>query len=278
MDYSSLNKGSSEQLFLQIRRIVLGAIRTQELIPRQRVPSVNELSVNLGVSRMTVRQALQALIQEGWLYTVPGKGTFVAERPHIEQDLQNLKGWTEEIRDQGMVPSTRFISIESIPSDRTAAKYLNVPAGEQVYRIVRVRYANNFPLAIEKAHLVENRFHDITEHLRNTQASLYEILRRMYGVNPTRAIQFLEAGEADQDAAELFDIKPGSPVLISERITFGANNEPLEYVYGIARPGFVRYKTVLTAESSPAWQVIVPGDSHSDHPGDRPGVSKPIIP
>jgi GntR family transcriptional regulator len=276
MDYTSLNKGSSEQLFLQIRRIILGAIRSQELLPRQRVPSVNELSMNMGVSRMTVRQALQALIQEGWLYTVPGKGTFVAERPHIEQDLQNLKGWTEEIRDQGMLPSTRVISIESIPADRATAKHLNVTAGEQVYRIVRVRYANNFPLAIEKAHLVVNRFHDISGHLRNTQASLYDIMRQVYGVNPIRATQFLEAGEADQDAAELLDLKPGAPVLISERITFGAHNEPLEYVYSIARPGFVRYKTVLTAESSPAWQVMVPDDSQSDHPGESKGASRPM--
>ena len=269
MDYTTLNKDSSEQLFLQIRRIILGAIRSQGLLPLQRVPSVNELSNNLGVRRMTVRQALEALIQEGWLYTVPGKGTFVAERPHIEQDLVNLRGWTEEIRGQGMVPSTRTISMETIPADRTTAKHLNAPAGEQVYRVVRIRYANNFPLAIEKAHLVISRFPDIIEHLRDRQASLYNILRQMYGVNPTRAVQFMEAGEADQEAADLLDLKPGSPVLISERITYGAHKDPLEYVFGIARPGFVRYKTELTAENSPAWQIQIPGDSEDD--------SKPII-
>jgi GntR family transcriptional regulator len=260
MDYTSLDKTSSEQLFLQIRRILLRAIRGQELLPGQRVPSVNELSVNLQVSRMTVRQALQVLIQEGWLYTVPGKGTFVAERPHIEQNLQNLKGWTEEIRAQGMVPSTRLISIDSVSADRTTARYLNTSVGESIYRIVRVRYASNFPLAIEKAHLVASRFREITELFRGKQASLYSILRQTYGVNPTRAVQFLEAGEADQASAELLDLKPGSPVLISERITYAERDDPLEYVYGIARPGFVRYKSELTADTSPAWQIIVPND------------------
>lgn len=259
MDYTTLDKNSSEQLFLQIRRIVLRSIRTQELRPGQRVPSVNELSTKLQVSRMTVRQALQALIQEGWLYTVPGKGTFIAERPHIEQNLQNLKGWTEEIRAQGMVPSTRLISIDSLPADRTAAQYLKTPVGERIYRIVRVRYASNFPLAIEKAHLVVSRFQDIDQRLRSSQDSLYGILRQTYGVNPTRAVQFLEAGEADQSAVELLDLKPGSPVLISERITFGEHDDPLEYVFGIARPGFIRYKSELTADTSPAWQVTVPG-------------------
>lgn len=262
MDYSSLDKGSSEQLFLQIRRMVLRAIRVQELQPRQRMPSVNELSDKLGVSRMTVRQALQVLIQEGWLYTVPGKGTFIAERPHIEQNLQNLKGWTEEIRAQGMIPSTHTISIEAIPADRPAALHLNLPPGEPVYRIVRLRYANDFPLTLEKTHLVASRFPEIGQHLQQPYASLYNVMRQSYHVNPTRAVQTLEAGEADQASAELLDLKPGSPILILERITYGAGDDPLEYVYAVARPGFVRYKTELNAESSIAWQIKMPGDNN----------------
>lgn len=267
MDYPSLDKNSSEQLFLQIRRMVLRAIRSREFLPGQRMPSVNELSAKLEVSRMTVRQALQVLIQEGWLYTVPGKGTFIAERPHIEQNLQNLKGWTEEIREQGMHPSTRIISIEMIPADRTTAHHLNIATGERVYRIVRVRYANDFPLTIEKTHLVASRFPEIAQLIQKPQSSLYGILRQTYGVNPTRGIQFMEAGEADQTTAELLDLKPGMPVLILERITYAAGSDPLEYVYAIARPGFVRYKTELNANGSIAWQILMPGQNISD--GDR---------
>lgn len=261
MDYSSFDKNSSEQLFLQIRRMILQAIRTQELQPGQRMPSVNELSENLRVSRMTVRQAMQTLILEGWLYTVHGKGTFVAERPHIEQDLQNLKGWTEAIRAQGMSPSTRMISVEILPADRTIADYLNLANGEHVHRIVRLRYANDFPLSIEKAHLAVKRFPDLARLIQQPQASLYTILRNIYRVNPTKAVQFIEAGEADQASAELLDMKRRSPVLISERITYGMGSDPLEYVYGIARPGFVRYKTELSAGSAPTWQVTVPGEN-----------------
>jgi GntR family transcriptional regulator len=264
MDYSSLDKNSSEQLFLQIRRMVLRAIRGQELLPLQRMPSVNEFSTNLGVSRMTVRQALQALIQEGWLYTVPGKGTFVAERPHIEQNLQHLKGWTEEIRAQGMQPSTRIIVVETVPADRTTARHLNIALNDHVYRIVRVRYADDFPLTVEKAFLVVNRFPALARLIQQPQASLYGILRQMYGVNPTKAVQFLEAGEVDQATAELLDLIPGSPVLIAERITYASGSDPLEYVYSVARPGFVRYKTELSAGSSAAWQIVVPVETPDD--------------
>lgn len=261
MDYSSLDKNSSEQLFLQIRRMVLRAIRGQELLPRQRMPSVNDLSTNLGVSRMTVRQALQALITEGWLYTVPGKGTFVAERPHIEQNLQTLKGWTDEIISQGKSPSTRVISAETIPADRTTAYNLNIQSGEPVVRIVRVRFADDFPLTVERAHLVADRFPGILQLIEKQSASLYNLMRQVFGENPTRALQFMEAGEADQATADLLDLKPGAPVLIVERITYGAGNDPLEYVYSIARPGFVRYKTELNAGSSTAWQITVPGEA-----------------
>lgn len=264
MDYSSLDKGSSEQLFLQIRRMVLRAIREQELQPGQRVPSVSELSLNLGVSRMTVRMALQALIEEGWLYTVPGKGTFVAERPHIEQNLQTLKGWTEEIRAQGMHPSTRLISVDTVPAERAIARSLNIAPGEAITRIVRVRYADDFPLSVEKAHLVHARFPEIGQVMRHSDTSLYNILRSAYGLNPTRAVQFIEAGEADQATAALLDLMPGSPVLISVRITYAAGDDPLEYVYGTTRPGFVRYKTELSAASPTFRQIIVPQDSMAD--------------
>lgn len=264
MDYSSLDKDSSEQLFLQIRRMVLRAIRDQELQTGQRVPSVNVLSLNLGVSRMTVRMALQALIEEGWLYTVPGKGTFVAERPHIEQNLQTLKGWTEEIRSQGMRPSTRLIAVESVPAERAIARALNISPGEMIARIVRVRYADDFPLSVEKAHLVQARFPDIGEILQRSHASLYNILRGTYGLNPTRAVQFIEAGEADQSTAALLDLMPGSPVLVSVRITYAAGDDPLEYVYGTTRPGFVRFKTELSAASPTFRQIIVPQDTQAN--------------
>src|SRR5690606_14261471 len=102
-------------------------------------------------------------------------------------------GWTEEIRAQGMRPSTRLISVETVPADRTTSRYLNVNFGDPVYRIVRVRYADDFPLTVEKAFLVVSRFPALATQIQQPQASLYAILRQAYGVNPTRAVQFLEA-------------------------------------------------------------------------------------
>jgi GntR family transcriptional regulator len=224
MEITTLDKNSSEQLYLQIRRMIIKAIREQELQPRQRVPSVNELSKATEVSRMTVRQALTALIHEGYLYTVPGKGTFVADRPHIEQDLQHLMGWTEEIQAQGMRPATRLISMDTLPAERVISRHLNLSPDADVYRVVRVRYADAFPLSVERAYLACKRFPGLDQLLQNAP-SLYSILRQAFGVRPVRALQFLEAGEADQQTAELLDLPPGKPVLISERITYAGPPE-----------------------------------------------------
>ena len=262
MDFSNFDKAGSERLYLQIRRVILSAIRSRDLLPRQKVPSLNELSELTGVSRVTVRQALQSLINEGWLFTVPGKGTFVAESPRIEQNLQQLRGWTDEIRAQGFVPFSKVVAFETVALSGYFARWLEVPSGTLGYRITRVRYADEFALALEKTHLVCSRFPGL-DKLINPETSLYHILQEHYHVQPVRAIQFLDATEADEAAAHLLDIEPGKPVLVSERITYSATNEPIELVVGIQKPGFVRFKSELNASTSTIRQIIVSPEDQS---------------
>lgn len=255
MDFTQLDKKSSEQLYMQIRRILIKAIREQDLMPGQRIPSVSELSDLTAVSRMTVRQALQALIDEGWLYTVPGKGTFVSESPRIEQNLQYLSGWTEEISAQGMAPSTRVISLDVLPADKIVAKHLGVPIGTRVYCLARVRLADNYPVALEKTHLCCDSFPGLDKKIE-LNPSLYHILRENYHVYPIRALQFIEAGEADGVTAGLLEVPVGKAVLTSERITFDANGRQIEYTIGVTRAGFLRYKTELSANSATVREFI----------------------
>lgn len=256
MDFTQLDKNSSEQLYLQIRRILLKAIREQDLQPGQRIPSVSELSDLTRVARMTVRQALQVLIDEGWLYTVPGKGTFVSESPRIEQNLQYLSGWTEEISAQGMLPSTRVISMNILPADKVVANRLGVLAGTRVYCLVRVRLADNFPVSLERTHLCCDRFPGLDKQI-DQNPSLYHILREKYQVFPIRALQFIEAGEADGVTATLLEIPIGKAVMTSERITYDANGRQIEYTIGVTRAGFLRYKTELSANSATVREFIV---------------------
>lgn len=241
---------------MQIRRILLSAIRDQELAPGQRIPSINELSESTGVSRMTVRQALQALTNEGWLYSIPGKGVFVSRSPRIEQNLQHLTGWTEEISSQGLQPSTRVLSFEVIPSDPRTARALEISNQAPVYRITRLRLADSFPLSIERTHLSFDDFPGLKARIQENE-SLYRILREVYHVYIVRALQYLDAGEADPFTSHNLDVPTGAPVLVSERITYTAENRAVEFTLGATRAGFIRYRTELTAGSLNTQQVII---------------------
>mgnify|MGYP001327199516 FL=1 len=259
MDLIPLDKNSSEQLYLQIRRSLLKAIRGQELAAGQRIPSASELAEMSNVSRMTVRQALQSLVNEGWLYTVPGKGTFVSESPRIEQNLQHLSGWTEEIRAQGKIPGTKLIRIDRIEADRTIAEKLGISQHAPVFQLVRLRLADSLPISVERPHLACSAFPELDKHLTDN-VSLYQVMRDQYQSYPVKAVQYLEAGEADAISARLLEIAVGKPVLIVERITYDSLGRPLEYTPSVTKAGILRYKTEMSGLKPTYREVILRND------------------
>jgi GntR family transcriptional regulator len=250
MDISNLDRHSPTPLYLQIRDLLLQAIERNELPPRQQAPSERELSTLTGVSRMTVRQALQSLVAEGWLYTVPGKGTFVADIPKIEQNLQRLSGFTEELQAQGFTPGSQTLSVEVMPAGDAIAAILAIRPGDAIIRITRLRLANGIPVAVEASHLVKADFPNLERNDFDTQ-SLYQYLQAEYQIRPTRADQLIEAHEADQMTADLLGITIHRPILSMERITYTAENRPFEYVRSVYRADYYRLRVELRAEAGP---------------------------
>lgn len=248
MPLELIDKKSPEQLYLQIRRVILQAIQGRELRPSEQMPSIGELSTTMGVSRMTVRHALGALINEGWLYTVPGKGTFVSNKPMVEQSLQRLMGWTDEIRAQGFRPATRVVSSEVVAAERSVADALRLAPGSPICRFVRVRLANDYGLAVEAAHLSAIRFPGLETFIQDGR-SLYQTIEAQFGISLVRASQVMEAGAADPQTANLLGIPVGNPVLITERIAYAADDSPVEFVRAWHRAGLVRFRTDMSGDS-----------------------------
>ncbi len=239
-----INRDSAEPLYLQIRNSLLQAIHDGLLPSHQRVPSERELSEMTGVSRMTVRQALQSLINEGVLYTVPGKGTFVSCGPKIEQNLQRLSGFTKEVRAQGFTPGSHVLSVKRIPANEVVARALDIPAGRPVIRITRQRLVDDMPVALESAHLDATRFPGL-EEIDFESSSLYDVLQEHYGVTLVRAKQMIEAQEVSEDIAPLLGLSPYKPVLAMERVTYDGENTPIEYVRSFYRADRFRLKVEL---------------------------------
>ncbi len=253
----SLDKDSSEYLYLQLYHTLVGAIRRQEYAPGQKMPSLTELSKATGISRMTVRQALQRLIHEGWLYTVPGKGTFVSRSPNLTQNLQVLRGWTEEVSAQGYAASSKLVAADIISADSNVAGHLQIKPGAQVYSIKRLRYADSFVMGVETAYLESTRYPGLIEQFHSS-GSLYQLLRERYNVRLLRAEQVVDAIAANHTVASLLEINPGAPVLMMERTTYTYYDEPVEFVVSIYKAGFVHFKTELVEGVQSSSRVVLP--------------------
>jgi DNA-binding GntR family transcriptional regulator len=223
------------------------AIATGELSAGERLPPERELASRLGVSRMTLRQALGSLERRGLVVRRVGRlgGTFVAE-PKIERDLTALAGLTAQLRRQGHLAGARVISAEEGPASARTARALGLEAGDRVYRVVRLRLSDGEPLALEQSLLPAGRLPGLLDDVLD--GSLYELLEIRYGEGPVRAIEALEPVAADQDVAGLLGIDRGSPLMLVERTAFSAEGHAVEY----ARDLFRGDRTRVVVESTAA--------------------------
>ena len=146
---------------------------TQTMPPGTPVPPERLLATEFDTSRTTVRQALAELVVEGRLERIQGKGTFVA-KPKVSQALQ-LTSYTEDMRAQGLEPTSQLLDIGYITADDRLAELLDITAGGRVLRIERLRMANAEPMAIETTHLSAKRFPALRRSLVN-YTSLYTAL------------------------------------------------------------------------------------------------------
>ena len=197
------------------------------LVPGSAVPTERELAAALSTSRTTVRQALSELVGDGRLVRRQGSGTFVAE-PKISWPLQMIS-FTDQARAQGFVPSTRLRSAELTTADPVAAARLGVEPGAPMYRIERLRLADEKPVALETSHLSATRFPDLLRLLGDGQ-SLYRVLADEFGVAPAWAEETIETASATPVEADLLDTDTGLPMLVLSRHSFTADEQPMEWV------------------------------------------------
>jgi DNA-binding GntR family transcriptional regulator len=228
------------------------AIAIGELASGERLPAERELAERVGVSRMTLRQALGSLERRGLVERRVGRrgGTFVAE-PKIERDLTALAGLTAQLRRQGHRAGARVISAEEGPAGVRTARVLGVDPGAGVFRVVRVRLSDDQPLALERSLFPAARFPGLLEG--PLDGSLYDVLEERYGDRPVRAVESLEPVVAGAAEAELLEVKEGAPLLLVERTAYNRGGVAVEY----ARDVFRGDRTRVVVESAAALQPAV---------------------
>jgi GntR family transcriptional regulator len=244
----NIDRSSQVPLHAQIYEKLRRQIENSKLKAGFPVPSERELSELCGVSRMTARQALTALRNEGLIYLERGVGTFVAKRK-LDVHTRNLIGFTEEMRLRGLKPSSKLLLSRQEQATSSVAQELTIDVDDDVFHFQRLRLADGSPLAFEDAYLPLDRFPDLAAKDLE-KSSLYEILSDTYGVEMHHAEEILEAVAAPKDIAGHLTVKPGSPLLLVHRVVFTETNIAVESVRTYYRADQYRATFMITKNGS----------------------------
>ncbi|HWQ79884.1 MAG TPA: GntR family transcriptional regulator [Anaerovoracaceae bacterium] len=210
--------------------------------PGNKIPTEQELCEQYNVSRITVRRALKALEDKSHIVRIPGKGTFVCE-PKIEQPLGNFYSFSEQIERMNMIPSSRMYELRLIEAPPETAKLFGLDADNRVYFGIRLRLANNEPIAIEYFYLPAYLFPDLTAK-EIEEYGLYNLMRTKYRVIPDEAEETFESILINNTEALLLNCEPDMPALRLERHT-KANGVYVEDSKSVIRGDRYKYRVKL---------------------------------
>ncbi len=237
---NKITRANKVPFYFQLKEIILSAISELKMKPGGKLPSELEIMEIFGVSRATVRKAIEELVIANRLARFSGKGTFISE-PKIEVKLPQLLGFTEELKSRGVRPSTKVVSkMVGKTSDKVREK-LKVEDRE-ILIVERVRYADEEPIVFSVEYIPLSLNISIDEDFSKSLFSLYE---NKYFIKIGYAEHKINAGVATKRISKLLDISVGFPVLIFERVLYDAGGDKIFYEESVCRGDKYNYNIVL---------------------------------
>ena len=216
-----LDPADSQPLYQQLQRALREAIERQALAPNDALPPEREIAAELGVSRITVRKAIDGLAAEGLLVSRQGSGNFVSRR--IEKNFAKLTSFSEDMRARGRTPRSAWLKRSEGTVTPEESLKLALSPGTLVYRFHRLRFADDEPMSIEMATIVASSLPSIDA----VEDSLYDALERA-GNRPVRALQRLHSMLLAPDQAKLLKARPGDAGLFVERLGYLRDGRAIE--------------------------------------------------
>jgi GntR family transcriptional regulator len=233
--------------WIRIEEQLAERIRCGRLLPGEQIAPERELAEQLGVSRMTVRQALASLAARGLVDRGVGRGTFVRR---IEHDLTRVAGFTEQAERSGLAAGAALLGARERPAPAHVARALDLRPGAAVLRIERIRSAGGRPAALEDSWLPAAQFPGLLG--LDLSGSLYALMRTRYDRAPAGATERLEPVAAGAREAEALRVPAGAPLMFVERVAYAADGTPVEFAHDRHRGDGARFvvrvvpTTVLT--------------------------------
>jgi len=222
-----LDRNSFVPYYRQVADQIRTLIQEEKLATGADFCSEGELARQLGISKMTVRQAFQSLRQEGFLLVKKGKRPIIGAG-RVRKNVQELRGFSEEMSRRGLRPSSKLLSIRSTTPDAETLLALRLTETDRVYQIQRLRYANNQLVGLETSHLPVSLFLSLEKH-NLEKTSLYSVLENSYGVKLQWSEEQLEAVPANKEEATLLAVAPEAPLFFVRRTVYTAEDLPVEY-------------------------------------------------
>ncbi len=236
-----VDKSSRTPLYLQLMNILIDMIENN-LEENDQLFSEREICERYDVSRTTVRQAMDELEKEGYIYKVHGKGTFVSPK-RMNQDLISFYSFTEEMKKIDKVPSSEVTGFEIVQADEKVSSIFKIDIGDLLYKVSRIRKADGLPMMYETTYLPYNRFKGLTKE-QLEEYPMYEILSKSFNTKITSAEEYFMPILTNKLESIYLDIKEGSPSLKIERLTY-ENTNVIEYTLSVARGDKFKYRVKL---------------------------------
>lgn len=229
-------------------------ITRQKLRTGDRLPAEVDMASGLGVSRMTLRQALSSLEAKGLLVRKRGRwgGSFVAE-PRIELELSGLPGFTEQMRRAQVRAGAEVLEAATRRPSPAVREALQLRVGVQVHEIRRVRSANREPIAIEDSYFPADVFADLLD--QELTGSLYSVMGKVYGRPPHSAVEVLDPVMATPEQAELLEVDPGAPLMRVTRTAYAADGLPVEHAFDYLRADRTRITLTTQVDAAPTADI-----------------------
>ena len=217
--------------YIQLQRQIEKAIADGKLPPGIPLPPEREIAKLTGLSRVTVRKAIAPLVKSGLVEQKQGSGSLIAEPvQRVEQSLSRLTSFTEDMQFRGIKTTSRWLNRAISSPSPEEIMNLAISTSETVSRIDRLRFANDIPMAIERATLPNY----ILKDPLNVENSLYETLEKI-GKKPVRAIQHLKATNIKKEDAILLKCDEGTACLNVTRLSFLRSGEVVEFTKSVYR-------------------------------------------
>jgi len=229
----TIDNNSFVPYYMQIVDQVRELIKKNKLSQGQTFCSEGEIAQALRISKMPVRQAFQKLRAEGLLVIAKGKRPVVGSG-RVPWDFQQLRGFSEEMRRRGLVPSAKVLALALEEPDPETAQALKLTADEKTYCLRRLRFVNKKPVAVVTSHLPARLFSGI-EKQDLARQSLYDVFENVYWRKLHWAEEVIGAVVAGEEEARTLQTSPGSALLSIKETTYDVQRVPIEYSVSLLR-------------------------------------------